>query len=102
MNQIWKKSMDPCLCRDGEHEPERDPADEVEGKRLQNASAKKTRRKHKGISYLTTHNVYDGRKKLHQFGDGTSVKRWKRRSKVVAREFAFAEGKRDDISPPAT
>ena len=31
------------------------------------------------------------------FGDGNSVKRWKRRSRLVAREFAFAEGKRDDI-----
>ena len=46
----------------------------------------------KGISYLTTRNVYDWRKKPYQLGDCISVKRWKRRSRLVAREFAFAEG----------
>ena len=56
----------------------------------------------KGISYLTTRNVYDWRKKPYQLGDGISIKRWKRRSRLVAREFAFAEGKRDDIFSPAT
>ena len=34
-------------------------------------------------------------------GDGTASKRWKRRSRLVARELALAEGKRDDIFSPA-
>ena len=38
----------------------------------------------------------------YRLGDGISIKRWKRRPRLVAREFAFAEGKRDDIFPPAT
>ena len=56
----------------------------------------------KGISYLTTRNVYVWRKKPYQLGDGVSVKRWERRPRLVAREFAFDEGKRDDIFSPAT
>ena len=31
----------------------------------------------------------------------SNSKRWKRRSRLVAREFAFAEGKRDDMFSPA-
>ena len=56
----------------------------------------------KGISYLTTRSVYDWRKKPYQVGDGISVQWWKGRSRLVAREFAFSEGKRDYILSPAT
>ena len=51
----------------------------------------------KGTSYLRTRNVYDRRKKPYQNAGGITSKRWNRRSRLVAREFAFAEGKRDDI-----
>ena len=99
-----------CLCHDGEHEPEGDPekwvdrvADEVEEKRLQKMQVlEKPEGKAEGISYLTTGNVYDWRKKPDHHGDGTTTKRWKRRSRLVARELAFAEGKRDDVFTPAT
>ena len=40
-----------------------------------------------GISYLTTRNVYEWRKKPFHQGDGTTSERWKRRSRLVAREF---------------
>ena len=56
----------------------------------------------KGISFLAAGNVYDWRKKPYQLGDGIAIKRWKRRTRLVAREFAFAEGSRDDIFSPAT
>ena len=46
--------------------------------------------------------MYDWRKKPYQLGDGISVKRSKRRSGLVAREFPVTEGKRDDVFPPAT
>ena len=49
----------------------------------------------------TTRNVYGWRQKPYHHEDGTTAKRWKRRSRLVAREFAFAEGKRDDIFSPA-
>ena len=55
----------------------------------------------KGISYLTR-NVYDWGKKPCQLGGCTSVKRSRRRPRLVARESPFAEGKRDDIFSPAT
>ena len=55
-----------------------------------------------GISFLTTRSVYDWRKKPYHHGDGTTSKRWKRRSRLVAGEFAFAEGKRDGIFSLAT
>ena len=91
-----------CLWRDGEHEPE-DPeewidrvAGEVEEKRLQKMQVLEPEGSTTGISYLTTRNVYDWRKKPYQPEGGISVKRWKRRPRLVAREFAFAEGKRDD------
>ena len=87
-----------CLWRDGEHEPEGDPeewidraADEVEEKRLQKMQVlEKLEGSRKGTKYLTTRNVYDGRKKPYHLRDGISVKRWKRRSGLVAREYAFA------------
>ena len=99
-----------CLWRDGEYEPEEDPeewidrvADEVEEKRPPKMQVlEKPEGSTKGISYLTTRHVYDWRKKPCQLGDGISIKRWKRRSRLVTREFAFAEGKRDDIFSPAT
>ena len=83
-----------CLWRDGEYEAEGGPeewidrvADEVEGdKTPEDASARETR----------------GRRKRNKLLDGISVKRWKRRSRLVAREFAFAEGKRDYIFSAAT
>ena len=58
-----------CLWRDGEHEPEGDPeewfdrvADAVEEKRLQKVHLlEKPEGSAKGISYLTTSNVYDWR-----------------------------------------
>ena len=98
-----------CLWRDGEHEPEGDPeelvdrvADEVEERRLQKMQAlEKPDCTTKGISYLTARNVYDWRKNIPPW-------RWnineevEARSGLVAREFAFAEGKRDDILSPAT
>ena len=92
-----------CLWRDGEHEPEEDPeewidrvADEVEEKRLQKMQVlERPEGSTEGISYLTTRNVYDWRKKPYHHGDGTTSKRWKRRSRLVAREIAFAEGQRD-------
>ena len=77
-------------------------ADEVEEKRFQKMQAlEKPEGSAKGTSYLTTCNAHDWRKKPYQLGDGISVKRWKRRSRLVAREFAFTEGK-DDIFSPAT
>ena len=46
--------------------------------------------------------MYDWRKKPYHHEDRTiTSKRWKR-TRLVAREFAFAEGKRDDIFSPAT
>ena len=99
-----------CLRCDGGYEPEGDPeewidrvADEVEDKRLQKMQAlEKPVGSAKGISYLTTRNAYDWRKKPYQLGGGVSVKRWKRRSRLVARVLAFAEGKRGEIFSPAT
>ena len=81
-----------CLWGDGEHEPEGDPeerigrvAGEVEEKRFQKMQVlEKPEGSRKGISYLTTRNVYDWRKKPYQLGDGISIKRWKRRSRLVA------------------
>ena len=96
-----------CLRCDGEYEAEGEPeewidrvgaADEVEEKRpqkMQEGSAK-------GFSYLTTCNVHDWRKKPYHHKAGTTSKRWKRRSRLVAREYAFAEGRRDDVFQPAT
>ena len=97
------------MWRDGEHEPEGDPeewvdrvADEVEEKRLQKMQVlEKPAGSAKGICYLTTRSVYDWRKKPYQLGDCISVKRG-RRSRPVAREFVFVEGKRDDIFAPAS
>ena len=84
-----------CLWCDGEHgDPEEwmdRVAGEVERKRLEMQVLEKPEGSAKGISCLTARNVVDG----------MSIKRWKRRSRVVARESAFAEGKRDDIFSPA-
>ena len=99
-----------CLFRSGEHQPEEDPeewidrvADEVEGKRLQKMQVlERPEGSAEGISYLTTRNAYGPRKKPYHHGDGTTSKRWKRGSRLAARELAFAEGKRDDIFSPAT
>ena len=96
-----------CLWRDGEHEPEEDPgewidgvADEVEEKRLQMMQVlEKPEGSAAGNNYPTTRNVYDWRKKPYHRMVG---KRWQRRPRLVAREFAFPEGKRDDIFSPAT
>ena len=81
-------------------EPEEDPeervdrvADEVEEKRPEGAE---------GNSFLTTRNVYDWRKKSYHHEDGATSIRWERRSRLVASEVAFAEGKRDDTFSPAT
>ena len=43
---------------------------------------------------LTTQHVHDWR--LKPFGDG---KKWLRRSRLVAREFAFKEKRSDTLSP---
>ena len=93
---------------DGEHEPEEDPeewreADEAEEKRLQKAQVlERPEGSAEGISYLTARSVYDWKKKPCHHGGGTTSKRWQRRSRLVARDFSFAEGKRDDILSPAT
>ena len=50
---------------------------------------------------LTTKFVYDWRLKDRVQPDGSSVKAWLRRSRLVAREFAFWE-KRSDTYSPAT
>ena len=50
---------------------------------------------------LTTRFVYDWRVKDYTQADGTTCKRWLRRSRCVAREYAFLE-KRDDTYSPAT
>ena len=55
-----------------------------------------------GNSFLTARNVYDWRKKPYPHEGGTTSKMWKRRSRLVAREFAVNEGKRDDTFSPAT
>ena len=61
--------------------------------------ARETRRySAEGISFLTARSVYDWRRKPYHLEDGAESKRWRRRSRLVAREFAFAEGKRDDFS----
>ena len=52
-------------------------------------------------STLTTKFVYDWRLKDKVNPDGSSEKRWLRRSRLVAREFAFWE-KRSDTYSPAT
>ena len=95
------------LWRDGEHEPEENPDEWIdrvgEEKRLHEMQAlEKPGGATKGISHLTTHNAHDWGKKPYQLGDGVSVKKWKRRSRLVAREFASVEGKRDAIFSPAT
>ena len=89
-----------CLWRDGEHEPEEDPAewidrvaDEVEEKRPHKMQAlERPEGSAEGTRFLTTRNVYDGRKKPYHYEDCLTTKRWKRRARLVAREFAFAEG----------
>ena len=64
---------------------------------------KEMRKKKKmAVSLLTTRNVYDWRKKPYHHEGGTTSKRWKRRPRLVASEFAFSERKRDDIFSPAT
>ena len=95
-----------CLRRDGEHEPEGDPeewidrvADEVAEKRLQKMQVlKKPEGSAKGISYLTTRYVHDWRKKPYQLAKtAETISTWRVRFSqevVVAREVAFAEGKR--------
>ena len=108
MTQTWKKSMDltECLWHHGEHEPEGDPeewidrvADEVAEKRLQKMQVlKKPEGSAKGISYLTTRYVHDWRKKPYQLAKtAETISTWRVRFSqevVVAREVAFAEGKR--------
>ena len=81
-----------CLWRDGEYEPEGDPeewvdrvADEVEEKGLQKMQVlEKPEGSARGISYLTVCIVYGRRRKPYQIGDGTPVKRWKRRSSLTS------------------
>ena len=52
-------------------------------------------------SQLTTKFVYDWRLKVFKDQSGAISKRWLRRSRLVAREFAFLE-KRSDTYAPAT
>ena len=111
--QLQKKLMKKTGNEEGWEEEgdelEEDPeewidrvADEVEEKRLQKMQAlEKPEGSTEGIRFLTTRNVYDWRKKPYHHEDGTTTKRWKIRSRLVAREFAFAEGKRDDVFSPA-
>ena len=78
-------------------------AAEVEEKRLQKMQVlERPKCITECISFLTTRDVYDCRKKPCYHEDGTTSKRWKRRLRIVAREFAFAQGKRDDVFSPAT
>lgn len=51
---------------------------------------------------LTTRFVFDWRLKPFKTGEGQEVMRWMRRARLVAREYAFAEGKRDDVFSPAS
>ena len=63
-------------------------ADEVEEKRPQKMQALgKPEGSTEGISYLTTGNVYDWGKKQYQLGGCVSVKRWRRRSRLVKRNL---------------
>ena len=50
---------------------------------------------------LTTKFVHDWRAKDYTLNDGSVTKRWLRRSRLVAREYAFME-RRDDCFSPAT
>ena len=50
---------------------------------------------------LTTKFVHDWRAKDYTLDDGSVTKRWLRRSRLVAREYAFME-RRDDCFSPAT
>jgi len=47
---------------------------------------------------LTTRFVFDWRFKPYD----QSTKRWLRRARLVAREYAFEEGRRDDVFSPAS
>ena len=49
--------------------------------------------------HLTTKFVYDWRLEDFTSKDGTSYKRWLRRSRLVAREFSFLERRSDTYSP---
>jgi hypothetical protein len=49
--------------------------------------------------HLTTKFVYDWRLEDFTSKDGTSCKRWLRRSRLVAREFSFLERRSDTYSP---
>ena len=52
-----------------------------------------------GEDRLTTKFVYDWRLKDYTLEDGSSTKRWLRRSRLVAREFNFLERRSDTYSP---
>lgn len=51
---------------------------------------------------LTTRFVFDWRLEPFKDENGTEVMKWMRRARLVAREFAFAEGKLDDVFGPAS
>ena len=52
------------------------------------------------LEVLTTRSVYDWRIKLFALESGETVRKWMRRSRLVAREFA--NQKRDDVHSPAS
>ena len=79
-------------------------ADKVEIERLCKMGVLQLESEYSGDSIqdsLTTRFVYDWRVKDYTQADGTTCKRWLRRSRCVAREYAFLE-KRDDTYSPAT
>ena len=76
-------------------------ADNVELQRLCNMGVlmKESDYKEPVHSKLTTRFVYDWR--LKDYNDQPAVKKWLRRSRCVAREYAFLE-RREDTFPPAS
>ena len=52
-----------------------------------------------GEEHLTTKFVYDWRLEDFAAEDGSTCKRWLRRSRLVAHEFSFLEGRSDTYSP---
>ena len=101
-SDLEEASGPECLWCGGEHEPEGDPeewadrvADDVEEKRRQKMQAlEKPEVGAKG----STRNVYDWRKKLYQLGSGISITRWKRRSRLAAREENLLSLKEREIT----
>ena len=98
-----------CLWRDGEHEPEEDPeeltdreADEVEEKRLQKVQGlEKPEGSTEGISFLTTCNVHDWRKKPYHINKQEVEEKIKTSCKsllsVKEREMTFSRQRLQDM-----